>query len=448
VVQKVLMSPVLFDNPSVLRQGTLTGLRWFAVLGQIVVLATVRFGLGFELQLAPVLLAIAAGAAVNLYATLSFSPARALGEREVVAYLTFDTLQITTILYLTGGVQNPFCLWLIMQTMLASSSVRLSYASFIIGLVIACLTVLALWHAPLPWTETEGFQVPHIYNLGLWVALVMGVAFTSAYAYRVSRERLALTEALSAAQLALSREERLSALDGLAAAAAHELGTPLGTIQITAREMERELPEGPLKEDASLLISQTQRCQRILERLSQTGEAGDAVHNEISLDALLREAARPFLNSDGKAMVFRFDPESGALPERLQRRPEMIYGLRNLIENAHKYAATTVTIEAEWSGEQVEVKIMDDGPGIPHETLMRLGKPYPRSAVRRDDGKGGLGLGFFIAKTLLERTGGKMMFGNRTHGTGAWVTVTWPLAKLTKSATSPQTDHALEAYAT
>lgn len=430
------MAPIALDYPSILRQGTLTGLRWFAVLGQLVVLVTVKFGFGFELPLGPVLLAIAAGVVVNLYATLSFSPAQPMKPAEITAYLCFDTLQISMILYCTGGIQNPFALWLIMQAMLASSSLQLRQASIVIGLVVVCYTVLALWHFPLPWTTVEGFAVPQVYNLGLWVALVMGVAFTSAYAWRVARERVKLSAALSATQMALSREERLTALDGLAAAAAHELGTPLGTIQVTAREMESELPEGPLKEDAALLISQTQRCQRILRRLSEAGQAGDAVHNVISLDSLLREAARPFIEAPGKSIDFRFDPESGGLPERLQRQPEIIYGLRNLIENAHKYAEETVTVSAAWREGLLEVKIADDGPGIPNDTMLRLGEPYPRSSLKNADGKGGLGLGFFIAKTLLERTGGALRFGNNAERRGAWVTVSWPLAKLTERATS------------
>ncbi|NNU15750.1 ActS/PrrB/RegB family redox-sensitive histidine kinase [Parvularcula sp. ZS-1/3] len=442
------MTPHAFDNPSVLRQGTLTGLRWFAVIGQMVVLVTVHFGFGFELPLAPVLLAVAAAVWINLYATLSFSPARPLSHREIVAFLSFDTLQISAILFLTGGVQNPFALWLIMQAMLAASSVPRRMALGVIALVVACYTVLSIWHYPLPWRTEDGFSLPQIYNIGIWIALVMGVGFTSAYAYRVARERTKLTEALSATQMALSREERLTALDGLAAAAAHELGTPLGTIQVTAREMERELPDGPLKEDASLLISQTQRCQRILQRLSEAGQAGDMVHNVISLDALLREAARPFMQDEEDRVSFRFDPESGALPEKLQRRPEIIYGLRNLIENANKYASSHVEISAMWRDGQLDVTISDDGPGIPHETMMRLGEPYPGSSGRRENAKGGLGLGFFIAKTLLERTGGVLRFGNNQDRTGAWVTVSWPLAELSEGTKSRENTLLGEAYAT
>ena len=426
--------PLTSNPPTVLRQGTLTSLRWFAAAGQLGVLIAVKFVFGFEIPLGPVLVVIAAGVWLNLYATFAFSPARPLRPNEVVFSLMVDTAQISAILFLTGGIQNPFALWLIMQAMLAASSLNIRLAGVVIGFVILCITVLTFVHYPLPW-QTEEFNFPLIYKIGVWSALMLGVGFTSAYAYRVAIERTKLDRALTATQLALSREERLSALDGLAAAAAHELGTPLGTIQVTAREMERELPDGPLKDDALLLISQTQRCQTILQRLSQAGVYGDAVHNVISLDGMLREAARPFMEPGDKPIEFRFDPESGAVPEHLSRRPEVIYGLRNLIENAAKYASKQVDIGASWSDETVEVVISDDGPGIPADTLMRLGEPYPRPSLRTGDDKGGLGLGFFIAKTLLERTGAAVTFGNQQSRPGAWVAISWPLAKLREKPT-------------
>ena len=435
-----MVSPMIdpgFESPGILRQGTLTGLRWFATFGQFAVLIAVKFGFGFELPLGPVLMAIAAGVWVNLYATFTFSPAKPLSHREIIGFLCFDTVQISSVLFLTGGIQNPFTLWLIMQSMLAASSLPLRKAAIVIAFVSLCITIIAVWHMPLPWRTAEGFELPRVYNVGLWGAVMLGVAFTAAYASRLAMEHVKLNAALNATQLALSREERLTALDGLAAAAAHELGTPLGTIQVTAREMERELPDGPLKEDASLLISQTQRCQSILKRLGQAGQAGDAVHSVISLDTLLKEAARPFSEVPGKRIEFRFDPESGTIPDRLERLPEVIYGLRNLIENAQKYAREVVSVSASWTENELEVKISDDGPGIPHETMMRLGEPYPRVPKGQSDGKGGLGLGFFIAKTLLERTGAALDFGNHKQQAGAWVAVKWPLAKLQERAKSP-----------
>ncbi|MEM6745825.1 MAG: ActS/PrrB/RegB family redox-sensitive histidine kinase [Pseudomonadota bacterium] len=439
--------PLTNNPPTILRQGTLTGLRWFAAAGQLGVLIAVKFGFGFEIPLGPVLVVIAAGVWLNLYTTFAFSPARPLRPNEVVFSLMVDTAQISAILFLTGGIQNPFALWLIMQAMLAASSLSIRRASLVIGFVILAITVLTFFHYPLPWRTADGFNVPEVYKMAMWSALMLGVGFTSAYAYRVAVEGTKLNRALTATQLALSREERLSALDGLAAAAAHELGTPLGTIQVTAREMERELPDGPLKEDATLLISQTQRCQAILQRLSQAGASGDAVHNVISLDAMLREAARPFMEPGDKHVEFRFDPESGAVPERLMRRPEIIYGLRNLIENAAKYASERVDIGASWTEEAIEVVIADDGPGIPADTLMRLGEPYPRPSARSGDGKGGLGLGFFIAKTLLDRTGASVTFGNQQSKPGAWVAISWPLVNLRERPTSTYNGQEREANA-
>jgi len=441
------MTPISFDNTAALRLGTLTGLRWFAVFGQFLVLVVVRFGFGFEIHLAPVLAIIAAGVAVNLYAHFGFLPAKPLSQRETVAYLGFDTLQIASILYFTGGIQNPFALWLIMQAMLASSSLPLRRALWVIATVILALTVVAIWHRPLPWVTADGFSLPQVYNIGIWSALMLGVLFTSAYAYRVTSEHLKLSAALGATQKALSQEERLAALDGLAAAAAHELGTPLATIQVTAREMEHELPDGDLKEDAALLVSQTQRCQKILKRLSQSGQAGDAVHNTLSLDELLREAARPFVTEGTPSIQTRFDSDTAQIPDSLQRRPEVIYGLRNLIENAHKYASDLVDIKASWNDQSVWVTISDDGPGIPSEMLMRLGEPYPRISTQANDSKGGLGLGFFIAKTLLERTGASLSFGNHEKPSGAWVKVKWPLVKLLDKPTSAEDTHPAEALA-
>lgn len=441
------MTPISFDSTAALRLGTLTGLRWFAVLGQFIVLMVVRFGFGFEVDLVPVLAIVAAGVAVNLYAHFSFSPGKPLSPQETITYLVFDTAQIGSILYFTGGLQNPFALWLIMQAMLASSSLPLRRALIVIGGVIVSLTLLAIWHQPMPWVTSEGFALPQVYNIGIWSALTLSVLFTSAYAYRVTSEHLKLSAALGATQKALSQEERLSALDGLAAAAAHELGTPLATIQVTAREMEHELPDGDLKEDAALLVQQTQRCQKILKRLSKSGQAGDAVHSMMSLDDVLQEAARPFAVVGSPAVRTRFDSHIAAIPDDLVRRPEIIYGLRNLIENAHKYASDLVDIKASWDETSVWVFISDDGPGIPDEMLMRLGEPYPRAAHQSPDGKGGLGLGFFIAQTLLERTGATLSFGNHKEKTGAWVRVKWPLVKLLDRPTSVSDPQAAEALA-
>ena len=426
--------PQIAVNPPgqrVIRVRTLTRLRWFAIVGQLVVSLGVRLGLGYELPIGWILLTVAAATWVNIYTTVTQPPARALKPNELTRFLVFDTAQIAVILYLTGGIQNPFAVWLMLPAMLAAAALDLRRTLIVGGAIGLALTVIAIFHQPLPWREDAQPDLPIIYELGLWVSLICGVGFITAYAHQVTMEQSKLVSALDATQKVLAREERLTALGGLAAVAAHELGTPLATIQVTAREMERDLPEGPLKEDAQLLISQTQRCQSILQRLSATGESGDARHSVLSIDDIMREAAKPFLQEERHTIEFAFDPLSqSAPPDRLRRQPEVIYGLRTLVENAVKYAETKTRLTARWDDRLVSVLIEDDGPGFTSDVLTRLGEPYPRADTPKRTGKQGLGLGFFIAKTLLERTGANIRFGNGADLSGAYVEVTWPLANL------------------
>ncbi|MEL7488481.1 MAG: ActS/PrrB/RegB family redox-sensitive histidine kinase, partial [Pseudomonadota bacterium] len=289
-----------------------------------------------------------------------------------------------------------------------------------------------------------------VYKVGVWAALTFSVVFIAAYAHRIAAEAAQVRSALAATQLILSREERLAALGGLAAAAAHELGTPLATIQVTAKEMARDLDAGPLREDADLLVSQAERCRDILGRLSQRGEEGDAMHDRLTIDALLREAAEPFFEQVvGPTVMYEFLPQPGAEePLTLRRQPEILYGLRNFIENAAEFAAAKVLLTAEWSAETLTIAIHDDGPGFSQEALARLGEPYlgGRAAARSTPRKkSGLGLGFFISKTLLERTGAQIRFDNqawRDHAdiSGAWVAAEWPVSVLTSASAPLQQD--------
>ncbi len=429
------VNPYLMDQASqkrVIRVRTLVHLRWFAIAGQLIVTFGVRLGLGYELPIGPILAVVAVAMWANVYTLFKSNLTRPLRPYELVRHLCFDTLQIATILCLTGGIQNPFSVWLVLPAMLAAASLPPRKALMVVAVVVSAITAISLFHQPLPWQEAEGYDRPAIYDLGTWLALMLCVGFTALYAYQVAAEQSKLSTALQTTQKVLAREERLTALGGLAAAAAHELGTPLGTIQVTAREMERELPEGPLKEDAQLLISQTQRCQSILRRLSNSGDNPDAQHSVMSLDDIMREAAKPFLEQGTPRVEFVFDPDSeGPTPDHLQRMPEVIYSLRTLIENGVKYAATTVRLSAKWDERSVAIMVEDDGEGFPAEVLSRLGEPFPRSEMmKKSSRKPGLGLGFFIAKTLLQRTGATISFGNGRRLSGAWVELSWPVANL------------------
>jgi len=425
IAAEILRGPV--------RIRTLTTLRWLAVAGQISAILVVHFALGFPVELGLCLGAIAASAWLNIFVALRFSPQRFLSDSEATAYIAFDIVQLCVLLFLTGGLQNPFAVLVLAPVAIAASVLPARQTILIAALAIAGVGVLGFAHLPLPWRAGETLVFPPLINAGSWIALSFGVAFFAAYAHRIAQESAQMRSALAASQLVLAREERLAALGGLAAAAAHELGTPLATIQLTAKEMANELKgEGLLEEDARLLVEQAQRCREILGRLSKGGAEADAVMDRIGLDLLLKEAAAPFVDArDRPAVIFEMRGLEGEDPPVLRRRPEIIYGLRNIIENAVAYGRSKVLVAADWSADSVEIEVHDDGRGFSAEILARLGEPY---LGRRGRGgavrAGGLGLGFFIAKTLLERTGADIAFDNRpwdaTGEAGAWVLLRWP----------------------
>ncbi len=419
------------------RLRTLTALRWLAVGGQTSAILLVHFALGYPTPLGLCLGAIAASAWLNLFTVLRFSPQRILSDREAAAYIAFDIVQLCVLLFLTGGLQNPFAALIIAPVTIAASILPLRLTVLLAALAIAGISLLAQFHMPIPWTPGETLKLAPTFIAGVWVALSFSVAFFAAYAHRVAAESAQMRSALAATQLVLAREERLAALGGLAAAAAHELGTPLATIQVTAREMERDLADNEdLREDASLLVSQARRCRDILGRLSHHGDAGDAVHDRLDVDALIKEAAAPVLDEpDAAEIQFDLEPTDDAPPPVLRRRPEIIFGLRNFIENAGSFAASRVRIAAAWDKENLQITVHDDGPGFSPEILMRLGEPYvsgraSQGPLRR---KSGMGLGFFIAKTLLEATGAEVSFDNwpwedQPNRHGARVAVNWSLS--------------------
>jgi two-component system sensor histidine kinase RegB len=300
-------------------------------------------------------------------------------------------------------------------------------------LAFLCITTLGFYHMPLPWKPEAPLVLPFFYQAGIWSALLLGLGFMAVYVWRIAEEGRRMSNALEATQLVLSREQRLSALDGLAAAAAHELGTPLGTIALVARELQREKPTGDqLDEDLSLLRSQAERCKEILSRLTHRPDERDALYSRITLPSLLSEIASPYMDMD---VNFEFDvagEESSPKPD-LVRRAEILYGLGNFVENAADFARTTVRVTGHYSAERVDISVVDDGPGFPIDLIDRIGEPYlttrPRGASAYENTPGsheGMGLGFFIGKTLLERSGAKVIIGNRTDGiTGARVRVSW-----------------------
>lgn len=401
---------------------TLILIRWIAVLGQSATVAFVHAGLNFALPLGPVLAAIGASALLNLVA-MTRNGGRRLADRDAALYLGYDMLQLTLLLYLTGGLSNPFAI-LLLAPMTVGAAILSRYSAMLLtGLSLICLTVLALWHFPLPWEEPVRLTAP-LYAFGVWLSLSLSATFIAVYVFRAAAEARRFAGALAAAQVALAREQRLSSLGALAAAAAHELGSPLGTIAVVAKELARELPpDSPHGEDVELLQSQVMRCRGILAELARKPEAdGGDPFERLPLTALIEAAAVPH-RLGPIALAIEPRPSGGAEEPVLRRSPEIIHGLGNLIQNAHQFARRQVTVVAAWDGHAITVTIEDDGPGFPAQLLGRIGEPYLSVRGERS-GPAGMGLGIFIAQTLLEKTGASVAYANGKNG-GARISVRW-----------------------
>jgi two-component system sensor histidine kinase RegB len=409
-----------------LRLNTLIRLRWLAVAGQCAAVLVVAFWLKFPLPVGLCFALIACSAWLNLFLTFRHPATHLLEPQAALGLLSFDALQLAGLLYMTGGLTNPFSLLMTVPVVISATSLPLRLTALLSLLVIAAATLLSFLHLPLPWFPGTEITMPFIYVAGLWLALVSAILFTGVYAYRVAEEARLLANALSATELVLQREQHLSALDGLAAAAAHELGTPLATIALVVKEMERALGEDArLREDLVLLRSQTDRCREILKRLTNLSSEGEAHLARLPLTSLVEEVVAPHREF---GIDIRLQPGRREGPEPVARRnPGVLYGLGNLVENAVDFAREAVTIEWTWDEEHVAVSVTDDGPGFPSEILDRIGEPY---MTRRGGGEasgGGLGLGLFIAKTLLERSGAETSFANASApGQGAVAKVEWP----------------------
>lgn len=424
-----------------LRLNTSVRLRWFAVFGQLVALVAVYFGLGYDLPLTLCLVAIASSAWLNVILRVVFAPSYRLDPWFSAALLVYDIVQLSVLLYLTGGIENPFVFLLVAPVTVSAATQPIWTTLSLATLTAAVVIGLTIVHRPLPWTTVGGLSLPSMYKAGLLAAVLSGMCFLAFYAWRLAREAQQMSAALAATESVLSREQRLHALDGLAAAAAHELGTPLSTITVVAKELTREVePGSPLAEDLALIQSQATRCREIMQKLTRSPAERDPMHAHLSVTQLIEEAAEPYRSIKARIAVETGPTEDCPASARAEpageRLPGMIHGLANLIENAVDFAASEVSIVGRWSDREVTVVVADDGPGFSAEVIDKLGEPYvtTRSARARpiadSSGHSGLGLGFFIAKTLLERSGARVSLANRQQPQrGAIVKIEWPRAK-------------------
>jgi two-component system, sensor histidine kinase RegB len=433
-----MASPPFVNDGSRLRLNTTIKLRWFAVAGQMLTVHAVYYGLQYPLPMRHCLGVISISIALNAVLTLANPRSHLLPARHAALLLGFDILQLAALIFLTGGLENPFSILLVVPVAVSASTQPLRVTVALTAFDILLTTVLAKFHFPLPWAHGNPPALPDIYLAGLWAALVLCTAFIAFYAWRIGQETRQMSQALTAAELILAREQRLSALDGLAAAAAHQLGTPLSTITLVAKELEREVPqESPLREDILLLQSQAARCRDILSELSKSGPGReDDYFAQIPLSHLIEEVVAP-LRSPGIDIKVRFtDAAPSSKPSGepvVPRNPGLIHALVNLVENAADFAKSSVTIDASYDQDKLRLRIADDGPGFSAHIINYLGEPYVTSRPRGYAGteEAGMGLGFFIAKIFLERSGGVVVAENRTPpASGAMVQILWPRARI------------------
>lgn len=438
-LQDALTSAFSSTTSSGIRLRTLVFIRSLGIVGQVVSVVIVFFGLKYQMPIGQCLAVIAVAIAFNVALFVSYPSIHILSEQDAAAHLAFDICQLTAMLSLTGGIENPFALLYMAPIVISASNLSLGATLVLALLAFGSISWISVFHWPLPWDPQAPLLLPPLYVAGYWMSLSLGIGFCLIYAWRTADEARRMQAALAATQSALSREQRLSDLGALAAATAHELGTPLGTIAVVARELERDMdPSNKWFEDVRLLRGQAERCREILSQLSQQDTDEDNISKRLPLAALIKEIVEPHEGFGIDINIVSIT--SGALT--VMRTPEVMHGLGNLIENAVDFAKTTVNIEIEWSDAIIQLTISDDGAGFEAEILTRLGEPYVTSRSGTDaprpenlnstshaEGHAGMGLGFFIAKTLLERIGAKMTFGNQP-GSGAKIQLSIPRESL------------------
>ncbi len=428
------------------RLRTLVVLRWFAIAGQLVAIGVGQAVFGLRLELGLCLAAVGASVIANLVMVYVYPRSKRLSERAVIAMLLFDITQLAFLLFLTGGLSNPFALLVLAPVTISATALSLE-ATLLVGCAaFLAITLVARLHLPLLTEAGVVLQMAPVFLFGMWVSIGTGIVFMAVYARRVTSEIHSMSEALLATQMALAREQKLTDLGGVVAAAAHELGTPLATIKLVSRELADELEDrDELREDAELIIQQADRCRDILRSMGQAGK--DDLHmRHAPLGEVIREAAEPH-SGRGKTLIVDLSPGAGGAAQQpeVARRPEIIHGLRNLIQNAVDFARTTVWIDAVWTDAAIELRIIDDGAGFPPHVLGRIGDPFvrkrrgPEEPPQRPEYEG-MGLGLFIAKTLLERSGAELSFANgrdplvpgsgSVKRSGAIVELRWPLERI------------------
>ena len=422
-------------SSGLLRLETLLRLRWTAVLGQAGAVAIVHFGLGIPLPLMPIGLTLLVSVALNLGLRTRYPASHRVDEAAAFLLLAAEILQLSLLLYLTGGVKNPFAVFLLAPVLVSATALPAGRTLALIGLAVASLAALTFLAPPLPWIAGATLELPPEYRLALAIAFASALVFIGLLALRTADEGRQLVDALARAELILAREQHLRQLDGLAAAAAHQLGTPLGTIAVVVKELLNSHPvAGPLRDDLVLLKEQSDRCRVILASIAAKDFEPPDAEAPVPLSRLVETALDPYRRAGIRVLVERAG--EGEEP-RLAPNPSLAFGIGNLLQNAMEHARSRITLRFDWSEQTVRFRVFDDGPGYPKSVLARLGEPYNRPLRPAAPDAGGLGLGLFIAKTLIERDGATLIMGNGPRGGGAVVELVWPRHRFAAAGRAP-----------
>jgi len=407
---------------------TLVNLRWIAILGQLIAINIVFNFLDLNFPIIESHIVILLGLTTNLFLQFKIK-SNQLKDSYSSLFLIFDLIQLSLLLFLTGGITNPFSLLLIVPTIVSSSFLSMGTTIILGTITISLLSVLTKFYLPLPGMSQYGFNFPAYYLFGILISVIIGLIFLSYFGIKFAGETKKRSEALNKLQQVLSKEYELESLGGLAAAAAHSLGTPLATIAVVAKELRKEInTDSKHSKDLDLLISQTKRCAEILKQISLKQIVKDKFLSELKLEYLLAEILRSFMETSEKEIKIDLNNDKNKI--NIKRTPEIIYGLRNFIGNAVKFSKSKVEVELKSDESNITININDDGPDFAEDIINILGEPYIKSKSKEVSGKSGLGLGTFLGKTLLEKQGAKLTFSNSNKYDGASVKIIWQISSL------------------
>ena len=402
---------------------TLVNLRWIAIIGQLIAINFVYFFLKLDLPIIETHIVIIIGFITNIILQFKIRTNQ-LKDFNSAFFLFYDLLQLSILLYLTGGIFNPFSLLIIIPTIVSSTFLSMGTTIILGTLTISSLFFLKEYHKILPGLDVYNFNFPEYYLAGALASIIIGLAFLSYFGIKFSGETKKRSEALDKLQEVMAKEYELDSLGGLAAAAAHSLGTPLATISVVAKELKKEIGDSSKhSKDLDLLISQAKRCSNILKQISKKEISDDQFINLTKAEDLLEEIICSFKENTDKKITLSENEDQNKI--NIKRSPEIVYGLRNFIGNAIKFADKEIIIKLISNDKSLKLSINDDGPGFAEDIIKLIGEPYLKSKSKKIVNKSGLGLGIFLGKTLLERKNARLSFTNKENLKGALVKISW-----------------------